>query len=319
MKKGSHHTEESKKKISKNHARFYGEDNPMKRPDVKAKHEAIMRDPDFRAKRSKIMLEVMNRPEVKEKQKEASNREDVKRKRSESAKKVQNRPDIAEKRNAMVRSKEFRDMLRQNMMGDKNPVNRFPELRKANAERLRSPEIREKALEGLRRPEVRKKISDSKKGDKNPMKRPENRKKISNRPAHPKSGFGKGSYYQRNDGSLTWLRSTYETRVAIILDQRGIEWMYEVPITINDQTWHPDFYLPQQNMFIEVKGYLLESSYNKMKSFSEFYQDERLLVVEEDDIKNLEDGKSFEVIGTELSEYIRRQASRFNTYEELIK
>lgn len=286
------------------------EENPMSNPEIRKKHKAIMNDPVFRAKRSKLMKEVNNRPEVKAKHKEYLSRPEVKERISLSMKEIQSRPEIRTKMDEMLKSEEFRESNRQRMLGENNPMNRCPEVREEAARRFRSPENREKVTAALNRPEVLKKLSDSKLGDKNPMKLLENRIKISGRPAHDGSGRGKGSYFNKKDGDIVWLRSTYETRFATILDHLNIEWKYEVPISLYNTIWHPDFYLPTEDLFIEVKGWITADAKKKLFLVNDIYPNINLIIVELCDIELLETGISLDKIGTPLKIFLQQMVQQ---------
>ena len=50
-------------------------------------------------------------------------------------------------------------------------------------------------------------------------------------------------------------RSRLEARVALFFDKAGIEWVYEPDRVVNgDSEYNPDFYLPELDDYVEVKG-----------------------------------------------------------------
>jgi hypothetical protein len=106
------------------------------------------------------------------------------------------------------------------------------------------------------------------------------------KPSPPKSGRGKGSYFDLQDGSKVWLKSTYETRFAIALTKLGILWEYEIQSFELDciSPYHPDFYLPEYNLWIEVKGYLNDKAREKLNQFVIKYPKEKLRMIYEEDI-----------------------------------
>lgn len=81
----------------------------------------------------------------------------------------------------------------------------------------------------------------------------------------------------------TWLRSTWELTVSNALISAGIAFTYETErIILSDRTYMPDFYLPDTDMYIEVKGW-------RNARFEETYMvllkerpDIRLLLIERD-------------------------------------
>jgi len=75
---------------------------------------------------------------------------------------------------------------------------------------------------------------------------------------------------------LVYLKMSYELEYAIYLDENNISWYYEYkffPININGRytTYTPDFFLPETNKFIEVKGYLYPEAKLKIEKFKEIY------------------------------------------------
>lgn len=74
-----------------------------------------------------------------------------------------------------------------------------------------------------------------------------------------KSGRSKihGGYYKN-----IWMDSSWELRLAKLLDKEGIVWergsKYKFPYKTKtglDRNYYPDFYLPKEDLFIEIKGY----------------------------------------------------------------
>lgn len=149
-------------------------------------------------------------------------------------------------------------------------------------------------------------------GDKNPMKRPEVRTKMvgKNNPNYGKpaaigSGRGKGCYFIKSDGIQVWLRSTYEIYFAIALENREIKWEYENKIDLGDCTYLPDFYLPEYDLYIEVKGYLYPKSHKKLIKFNDLYPDKNLVIINILDIVNfIDNNTSINKIGLSLKKYL---------------
>lgn len=63
------------------------------------------------------------------------------------------------------------------------------------------------------------------------------------------------------------MRSMLEARWARFLDYLNIEWVYEPQAYIfNDKTMYlPDFYLPKQDIFLEVKGIMTKQDMHKIE------------------------------------------------------
>lgn len=61
-----------------------------------------------------------------------------------------------------------------------------------------------------------------------------------------------------------WYRSNYEVYVARYLKSLSAKWEYEtVSLRLGSATYTPDFYLPEKDLFIEVKGLWASSSKKK--------------------------------------------------------
>lgn len=87
-----------------------------------------------------------------------------------------------------------------------------------------------------------------------------------------------------------FFRSRWEANIARLLNQYGIVWRYEsVRFRFPDcgdniLSYCPDFYLPDLDIFIEVKGWLDENSWKRADRFAKYYPDEnaKLIMVDED-------------------------------------
>lgn len=76
-------------------------------------------------------------------------------------------------------------------------------------------------------------------------------------------------WHSFNNGKRIRMRSGYEVMYANALDSMGVQWLYE-PECFKLQEglrYTPDFYLPQTNEWIEVKGKLSEISKRKHDLF----------------------------------------------------
>jgi hypothetical protein len=151
------------------------------------------------------------------------------------------------------------------LCGDKNPSKR-PEVRaKISAKKIGIPRTKETI----------KKMSESAKGKHSSPTTEFKRgvhysiktefKKGQNKGVLPKNGYcGNGKYYNSKYQGKVFLRSSYEIAYAKWLDVNNIMWFYEFwTFDIGDTTYTPDFFLPQTETFIEIKGYL--SDRNKYK------------------------------------------------------
>lgn len=100
------------------------------------------------------------------------------------------------------------------------------------------------------------------------------------------SNRGIGSYYNG-----IWLDSSYEIRYVRMLDTIGIKWEKNkkgFPYDFKGRIYKyiPDFYLPETNEWIEIKGFVREKDQYKWADFPH-----NLKVLFEIDITNLENGK----------------------------
>ncbi len=77
-----------------------------------------------------------------------------------------------------------------------------------------------------------------------------------------------------------WMRSTWEINIAKWLDKHKIKWLYEPErFELKDRTYCPDFYLPERNIYWEIKGWFHERHQETIKQFRELYPKENLLVL----------------------------------------
>lgn len=95
-------------------------------------------------------------------------------------------------------------------------------------------------------------------------------------------------------GKRITLRSTYELRVAVWLNEQNIDWLYEpetVYIEALDKIYTPDFYIPHLDVWIEVKGIWQNQSELKWNEFCKTHNNALLFKC---DIEKLENGDSLE-------------------------
>lgn len=122
-------------------------------------------------------------------------------------------------------------------------------------------------------------------------------------PEEAKAGEAVGSVYQRTrskkraDLGGRFFRSTWEANYARYLNLCGVRWEYEPRIFDFAQIrrgvvdYTPDFYLPDEDRWVEVKGWFSPRDKTKLRRFARFYPEEfkKLTVV----IAKLE-GKPYE-------------------------
>jgi len=165
------------------------------------------------------------------------------------------------------------------------------------------------AIEQIREKNLgRKQLSTT--GNKNPAKRPEVRAKMSKQRKGRKLAedwkrkikescqginqgkengmFGKTPKYERIRYNNIWMRSSYEIKFAYFLDLSGYKWLYE-PKTFNlgNTTYTPDFYLPNFNCYIEIKGYWYKGSKERFNLFKKLYPKIKIEVLTEPELQSM--------------------------------
>lgn len=85
--------------------------------------------------------------------------------------------------------------------------------------------------------------------------------------------WSKQSLYERKDGSKVLMDSTWEVAMAERLDHLKISWERREDMKLpylsksgRKRNYIPDFYLPEYNTYIEVKGYWTDAARHKMNS-----------------------------------------------------
>ncbi len=84
--------------------------------------------------------------------------------------------------------------------------------------------------------------------------------------------WSKQSKYKRKDGSVVIMDSTWETVMAMRLDELNVKWERDENMKLEyrsktgrKRNYIPDFYLPDYDVYIEVKGYWTDAAKYKMK------------------------------------------------------
>ncbi len=109
-----------------------------------------------------------------------------------------------------------------------------------------------------------------------------------------------------------------EAEFARILDYYGIEWQYEpqtFPLVWDNagnvtQAFSPDFYLPNQDLYIELttlRPKLIRHKNRKIKRLKELYPEVNIKLFKRDDLRNLMikfglDAQALPIIGTEAQD-----------------
>jgi len=107
--------------------------------------------------------------------------------------------------------------------------------------------------------------------------------------------WSKQSIYETLDGRKVSMDSTWEAALARKLDDLKIRWVRDRSLRLGYLTrgrrkrvYIPDFYLPDHDLYIEVKGYWTDAARHNMKSVLE-RNDVRIIILESlDAIENVE-------------------------------
>lgn len=83
---------------------------------------------------------------------------------------------------------------------------------------------------------------------------------------------GKRSHYDSPFQGTICFRSSYELLFAQYLERNGIVWFYELEtFDLGNTTYTPDFFLPQFEKFVEIKGYMRQKAQHKINMFLQQY------------------------------------------------
>jgi hypothetical protein len=111
------------------------------------------------------------------------------------------------------------------------------------------------------------------------------------KPKPPGTHIG-GRYTHGNKGRAPewpdgpWFRSRAERNYARFLTWQGIAWSYEPKSFLfeavrsgKNRQYRPDFYLPDEDVYHEVKGWMDKDSAIKLKRMKKFYPEVTVIVV----------------------------------------
>ena len=94
---------------------------------------------------------------------------------------------------------------------------------------------------------------------------------------------------KRKDLNNQYFRSAWEANIARYYNFIGVKWEYEPKTFVFENikrgsvSYTPDFYLPDEDKWIEVKGWMDQKSKTKLNRFKKYYPDEykKLVIVQE--------------------------------------
>ena len=109
------------------------------------------------------------------------------------------------------------------------------------------------------------------------------------RKGNKNSHFGKKAVHGKKiKYKNIYMRSSWEVGFAKWLDAFDINWQYESKtFNLGNYTYTPDFYLPDFNYYIEIKGWLTNISKIKLNLFKKQYPDIKLKILRKEDLKFL--------------------------------
>lgn len=111
---------------------------------------------------------------------------------------------------------------------------------------------------------------------------------IGSRPTSPRASRGKaGIRYDISD--KIYFYSRWEANLARLFNYLKINWTHQPKsFDISFQTYTPDFYLPDYNIYIEVKNFLWKYSAERDRKFREIYPNIKLLLLLKEEYLQLE-------------------------------
>lgn len=85
-----------------------------------------------------------------------------------------------------------------------------------------------------------------------------------------------------------FFRSSWEVGYAMWLDKQGIKWLYESKtFDLGNCTYTPDFYLPETDTYVEIKGYWRDRSKLRFNLFKKLYTRCKIVLIMEKEYKCL--------------------------------
>jgi len=111
---------------------------------------------------------------------------------------------------------------------------------------------------------------------------------VGGRPTSPKASRGKAGI--RKDVSTSiYFYSRWEANIARLYNYLGTKWKYESKtFDIGEQMYTPDFFLPDENKFVEVKNFWWKYSKERDRKFRKVYPNVQLDVILKEQYLKLE-------------------------------
>jgi len=99
---------------------------------------------------------------------------------------------------------------------------------------------------------------------------------------------------RRSDLGNIFFRSSWEANIARYFNYLNIKWEFEPKTFYFDGikrgciSYLPDFYLPETNEWVEVKGWMDQKSRTKLKRFAKYFPDEKLILIDKKEYARIE-------------------------------
>lgn len=109
---------------------------------------------------------------------------------------------------------------------------------------------------------------------------------------NPSSIYSRTKCGKREDLGDRFFRSAWEANIARWLTAEGKQWEYEsktfeFPVRKGTRFYTPDFYLPSEDRYIEVKGWWDDKSKTRMRRMAKYYRDVRIEIIDKDRYRDI--------------------------------
>jgi predicted nuclease of restriction endonuclease-like RecB superfamily len=85
-----------------------------------------------------------------------------------------------------------------------------------------------------------------------------------------------------------WMRSSWEVAYAKYCDKNKIKWEYEPKIfDLGKSRYIPDFYLPESDTYVEIKGRWYPGTKRKFRLFQKKYYSVNIILLTKKELKKL--------------------------------
>lgn len=250
--------------------------NLWKDPEFRKKRDAVLFSREVQQRKGASMSRVWRQDgyseRVRERISNAERKPEVRAAKAAQMHKYWDDPEAPERRR--VRSNKMKKLWREPEYGGHKHLAEMRTRWAAQATKnWQNPEVRKKMLTHLKSRKMRKMTSDRCKGT---------------TPA-----FCKLKCPCVRHAGIVMMRTTWEVAYAQFLDRFNIAWEYEARyIYVGEGPWIgrryiPDFYLPDFDMFVEIKGFWMWGADKKVEAVCKRYPSIRLRILEQHDLEEL--------------------------------